>query len=614
MPLTINSNISSLNAQRRLAQSTGGLQRSFERLSSGLRINRSSDDAAGLAIASSLSVDSRVYTQAVRNTNDAVSFYGIAEGALTSLVNITTRLKELAQQSSNGVLSSPQRKSLDAEAQALGREYQRIRQTTQFNGQNLLDNSVGALNVQVAYSALSLSGGNAADGTFAAAINLATGIGPNSVATADLNGDGIIDLVSADLASNQLSVFMGNGDGTFQAARTYAPGNSVNAVTTADVNGDRIADLIAGDQANSQVSVLLGNGNGSFRVAQTYAVDTPLASAVTGDFNGDGNVDLAFADYSNHQVDVLIGNGNGSFRAKQAYASSVGPTSATTTDVNGDGIADLISANTTSHQLGVLIGNGNGTFNAGQTYAAGFFPVAVTTGDLNGDGIADLISAGSVQLSVLIGNGNGTFRAEQGYDTGDTPYSVSTADVNGDGVVDLVSAGTYLAVLIGNGNGSFRFAQTYSTGINPRSVKTADFNGDGFADLVTADSTLSNRLSVFLGNGASQAVAATPIGQYSLLSLQSSLQALTQFDQVLNRLTASLGQVGANESRLQTITAVLQQTRINFESAASQIRDVDVAGEAANLAKGNILQQAGAAVLAQANQQPGLALQLLRNF
>src|SRR5580693_958213 len=124
--LTINTNVASLNAQRRLAESTASLQQSFERLSSGLRINTASDDAAGLAIASSLNVDSRVYSQGVRNTNDALSFYSIAEGALNSLVDITTRLKELAQQSSNGVLSFTQRKSLDAEAQALGKEYQRI--------------------------------------------------------------------------------------------------------------------------------------------------------------------------------------------------------------------------------------------------------------------------------------------------------------------------------------------------------------------------------------------------------------------------------------------------------------------------------------------------------
>src|SRR5579859_5574382 len=123
--LTINSNLASLTAQRRLGASTQSLQQSFERLSSGLRINRASDDAAGLAVASSLTVASRVYTVALRNVNDAQSYYSIAQGAFSSLVDITIRLKELAQQSANGVLSSTQRRSLDAEAQALGQEYRR---------------------------------------------------------------------------------------------------------------------------------------------------------------------------------------------------------------------------------------------------------------------------------------------------------------------------------------------------------------------------------------------------------------------------------------------------------------------------------------------------------
>ena len=124
----------------------------------------------------------------------------------------------------------------------------------------------------------------------------------------------------------------------------------------------------------------------------------------------------------------------------------------------------------------------------------------------------------------------------------------------------------------------------------------------------------SNRLSIFLGNSSAQAVVAPTVGSYSLLSQQSSRQALTQFGHVLSSLTASIGQVGANESRLHTVTSVLQETRINYDTAVSQILDVDVAREAANLTKNNILQQAGAAVLAQANQQPALALRLLQGL
>jgi flagellin-like hook-associated protein FlgL len=619
VPITINTNVASLNAQRRLGQSTQALQQSFERLSSGLRINKASDDAAGLAIASSLNVDSRVFTTATRNANDAVSFFSIAEGALTSLVDITTRLKELAQESSNGTLSYTQRKSLDAEAQALGKEYQRIINTTQFNGTNIINSGNGPLAIQAGYSPLSLSGGNAPTGTFIAPTTNAVGLNPQSVTTADFNGDGVTDLVSANRNSLTVSVLLGNGDGTFSAQQTFATaGDQPTFVLNGDFNGDGIADLAYGT-ATSHIGVLLGNGNGTFKVAQTYATGAQPRAIAIADVNGDGRLDLISADSASGQINVLLGNGDGTFTASQTYANFLGPHSVTSADVNGDGIADLISADyfIGGGQLSVFIGNGNGSFRAAAIYDNENKPASVKSEDLNGDSILDLYTAdgSSNLLSVYFGNGDGTFRAAQTYQSGSNPKFVTSSDVNGDGLVDLISGdyGGSLSVLFGNGNGTFRANVSYPTGNLSASIAATDLNGDGAVDLVSVDSS-GNSLSVFLGNGSAQAVVAPTTGTFSLLSQQSSRQALTQFGQVLNRLTASLGQVGANESRLQTVNNVLQQARENYTSAASQILDVDVASEAANLTKGNILQQAGAAILSQANQQPTLALQLLRNL
>ena len=137
MALTIGSNIASLQAQRRLGQTGNQLSSVFERLSSGQRINKASDDAAGLAIAESLNADARVFAQGIRNLNDGLSLLNIADSALENLSGIVVRLEELAAQAANGVYGVEQRKALDAEAQALSDEYFRISKVTEFNGQKL---------------------------------------------------------------------------------------------------------------------------------------------------------------------------------------------------------------------------------------------------------------------------------------------------------------------------------------------------------------------------------------------------------------------------------------------------------------------------------------------
>ena len=138
MPITINQNIPSLNAQRRLGNSTASLTKTFESLSSGLRIVRAADDAAGLAIADTFRADQRIATVAIRNANDGISLITIADGALSEMGSVLTRMAELAEQSANGVLTSTQRSALNGEFFALGSEIQRIAVTTNFNGLVLL--------------------------------------------------------------------------------------------------------------------------------------------------------------------------------------------------------------------------------------------------------------------------------------------------------------------------------------------------------------------------------------------------------------------------------------------------------------------------------------------
>jgi len=138
LSIRIGANIPSLGAQRRLSDTTSSLERTYERLSSGMRINRASDDAAGLAVATSLNADSRLYSTASRNISDGLSLLNIADSALGSQTGIVTRLLELAEQSANGTYSTTQRASLQNEYRALQKEFARIADSTIFNGLKLL--------------------------------------------------------------------------------------------------------------------------------------------------------------------------------------------------------------------------------------------------------------------------------------------------------------------------------------------------------------------------------------------------------------------------------------------------------------------------------------------
>lgn len=156
MPITLGSNITSLQAQRRLGTATDALAKTYERLSSGQRINRASDDAAGLAIADSLKATARIAAVAVRNANDGISTIAIADSALGEIGNVLSRLAELSEQSANGVFSATQRSALQNEFTALGSEIERIAVTTEFNGVKLLSGG-NELVLQVGFNSGSTS-------------------------------------------------------------------------------------------------------------------------------------------------------------------------------------------------------------------------------------------------------------------------------------------------------------------------------------------------------------------------------------------------------------------------------------------------------------------------
>ncbi len=182
MPLIVNTNIASLNTQRQLTGATNAINRSLERLSSGLRINRASDDAAGLAIATRLQAQVRGLQQASRNANNAISLVQTAEGALNSVTNILQRLRELAVQAASDDNTDTDRIALNNESKQLRDELTRLANTVEFNGTTLLDGSFSGKKFQIGSNANQTL-------TFEIADARATALGGFATKTANI-GDG----------------------------------------------------------------------------------------------------------------------------------------------------------------------------------------------------------------------------------------------------------------------------------------------------------------------------------------------------------------------------------------------------------------------------------------
>lgn len=621
--VTIASNISSLNAQRKLAETTGKLSSIFERLSSGQRINRAIDDSAGLAVASGLDLDRLIFSRGVRNLNDGLSALSIAESAIDSLGQIVTRLQEIAEQAANGVYSTTQRASLNAEAQSLSEEYFRISKNTEFNGRNLLDGTLGELRLQCGYEAngsiAAGLGGAMGTGSFESPGSFAVGDAPNCVKLADLNGDGSLDAITADITSNTVSVLLGQGDGGFEVADSYSTGTSPASVVLGDLNGDGILDMATANSGDINTTVLLGRGDGTFDDGGSYSTGLFPSSAALGDLNGDGNLDLLVTNAWDDNVNVLLGNGDGSFNDRSSFSIGLANCKATSLgDLNGDGILDLAVADYMAMKFGVFMGNGDGTFKSGTTYATGLGPISLALGDLNGDEILDAVTVGNWDsiANVFIGKGDGTF-SETSFLTGTvgmaSPDGVALGDIDGDGVLDLAFInvmGNDLVIFAGNGDGTFAVGTSYSTGANPISVAFGDLDKDGVLDIVTADKN-ADQISTFL---AQTKDGVSPLLSFDLSTAAGARQALPVFQQKASQLAVQLGQIGAFQSRLGSAIAVAATAAENFAAAAGRITDLDIAEETANLVRHQILQQSGVAVLAQANQQTTTVLALLQDI
>jgi len=492
---TINTNINSLTAQRNLGLSGSALSTSIQRLSSGLRINSAKDDAAGLAISQRFTSQIRGLNQATRNANDGISLAQTAEGALKAGGDILQRVRELAVQSANASNSASDRQALNQEVNQLVSELDRIAQTTEFNGQKLIDGTFGTAQFQV--------GANSGQTIVAATANLRTtqygnnqviASGPSAASGAWGANGSVIDTVAVNGALGSATVNLA-ANGTAKAA----------------------ADAI-----NLQTS--------STGVTATGRTDVQLTFGAAGAYT------------------LLLRSDNSSDETVSFALSAA---------TGADGLSSAISAiNEKSSKTGI---------------------------------VASLNSAGT---GIILTNGTGN-----DVRVGDTTVANAGAVTVTKYVTD--TTGTLVAVA---GNQTLAAASTAENSVT--------------SGYVTLDSDKSFGVDATTGSAASLIVDSNStlkkVSNLDVSSVAKASDALKTVDSALSFINGERAKLGALQSRFETTIANLQVTSENLSASRSRILDADFAAETANLSRAQILQQAGMAMVAQANQLPQGVLALLR--
>lgn len=581
MPLMINTNVQSLNAQRQLVKSGQEMSTAMERLSSGKRINRAADDAAGLAISNRMTSQVRGLDRAVANANDGVSLIQTAEGALDETTSILQRMRELSIQSANGIYSDADRGTLDAEVQQLKAEIDRIADTTTFNGQKLLDGSQGAVDLQVGSQSNELITVNISATT---TDDLGTGSGGDIVGSA---------MDFADFATLTAgSVYVNKQDiGSLT-------GHSITQVSTGGLQG-------ALNQLNENVS------NVDFDAMVEYTASIAGTGIVRGDSQLDITVDMMDG---TTQVFEITDTGSMDELAAKINSQSGGVLQASINDsgklvVTSEDVAQLSLAESGTAGALAAVGGAAGDTNAKLLLSSkDGSDITISGGANNSAGIAAIADIDALGVNS---------RLEAGDVQSLSGGTVAVALGEGDLTINDVSIGTFSAASQAGAAAAIN-AKSAETGVIAE-VNTTDSilklnSVDGseisidFADTVTVGATTLAGIEE-TNNSES---AGKNVANVSVATAAGAQSAIEVIDGALEQINTNRADMGAASNRLNHTISNLMNVSENTSAARSRIMDADFAKETAQLSRAQVLQQASSAMLAQANSAPQQVLSLLR--
>lgn len=665
--MRIQHNIAALNSYRQLGNNNNAVSKNLEKLSSGYRINRAGDDAAGLAISEKMRAQITGLETAQKNANDGISLVQTAEGALTEVHSMLNRMVELANQSANGTYdNNVDRANLQKEVESLKSEIDRISEGTNFNGINLLDGSLGGTSATgglTGSSIINYRGATTGDiaGTDASTTPTAATTGTYTVKVDTVFGDGDdvtiggvaikfkdngtatdeIDTVAASDKDKQAAAIVAklNDDATFNGKWTASASGDTITITNKTAGAiDTLAALDGTDKGNVTQTGTAGTAATGIDVYQKDTINID-GTEVKVDWSKLSDTDLAALqkDWSDKTVataptsaevkkaaEILQNTINAAIDEHNAANGTsldkikVGGTTADDTDetqfsfTSGlkDGNSKISFTGGTNTVLGQMVGT------AAKTTAAPVETLAPALGDITGEFTMKLDDQTlNVNLTGVTGAADIKAQLQTAIDTALTNYDTANG-LTGDDVLSgkiNVNINKDGAIEFVNNTGKKLSFEDKGEGEVAKNLGISTEGkglGTGGLTLQIGDTSESfNKLNVSVD---SMSTSSLGISGIDISTQTGASSAMDKIKKAINTVSSTRGDLGAIQNRLEHTINNLSVTTENMTAAESRIRDVDMAQEMMNYTKNNILVQASQAMLAQANQLPQGVLQLLQ--